>query len=108
MNHSLGNNESLSRRKLNCVILKINQQLALYDIKELAVFLVPMPVIFTLDDAEADHRVIYLAECLVVPRILACIGRSLFINELQGFMKNIEARFVREGGSCCHFVFLLV
>jgi hypothetical protein len=76
--------------------------LALHNIKKLVVFVVLMPVILSLDDPEADHRVIYLAESLVVPREFARVRKSLFIDYLQGFVQKVEACLVRVGGSCCH------
>lgn len=48
-----------------------------------------MPMILSLYDPEADHRVIYLAESLVVPRKLARVRKSLFIDYLQGFVQNV-------------------
>lgn len=55
MHHSLGNDESLSRRKLDRAVFKINQQLTVYDVKKLVVFIVLMPVVLALYDPEADH-----------------------------------------------------
>jgi hypothetical protein len=82
MHHSLWNDKSLSRRKLDRAVFKINQQLSINHIKKLIVFVVFMPVVLSLYDPEADHRVIYLAESLVVPRKLARVRESLFINYL--------------------------
>ena len=89
MHHSLWNDESLSRRNFDGAVLKVNQQLALHNIKKLVVFIVLMPVILSLYDAEADHRVIYLAESLVVPREFALVRKSLFIDYLQRFVQNV-------------------
>ena len=52
-----------------------------------------MPMILSLDNPEADHRVIYLAESLVVPRKLARVRKSLFIDYLQGFVQNGKEAF---------------
>jgi hypothetical protein len=89
MHHSLWNDKSLSRRKLDRAVFEINQQLTLYNIKKLVVFVVLMPVILSLYDPEADHRVIYLAESLVVPCKLARVRKSLFVDYLQGFVQNV-------------------
>jgi len=82
MHRSLWNNKSLARRKLDRAFLKINQQLTLYNIKKLIVFIVLMPVVLSVDDTEADHRVIYFAESLLVPGKLAGVRKSLFIDYL--------------------------
>src|SRR5260370_42029395 len=102
MHHSRWNNKSLSGRKLDRAAFKVNQQLTGYNIKKLVVLVVLMPVILSVYDPEADHRVIYLAESLVIPRKLACVRESLFVDYLQGFVQNVQARLVREGRSCCH------
>jgi len=80
MHRSLWNNKSLPRRKLDRAACKINQQLTLYNIKKLIVFIVLMPVVLSVDDTEADHRVIYFAESLVVPGKLAGVRKSFFID----------------------------
>jgi len=80
MHRSLWNNKSLARRKLDRAVLKINQQLTLYNIKKLIVFIVLMPVVLSVYDPEADHRFIYLAESLVVPLKLARVRKSFFID----------------------------
>ena len=71
------NNKSLSRRNLDRAVFKVNQQLTFNDVEELVVFVMPMPVIFPLHHAEADYRIIYLAESLVVPPELASVRESL-------------------------------
>ncbi len=82
MHRSLWNNKSLARRKLDRAVLKINQQLTLYNIKKLIVFIVLMPVVLSVYDPEADYRVIYFAESLVVPGKLAGVRKSFFIDYL--------------------------
>jgi hypothetical protein len=89
MHHSLWNDKSLSGRKLDGAVFKVNQQSTVYNIKKLVVLIVLMPVILSLHDPEADHRVIYLAESLVVPRKLARVRKSLFVDYLQGFVQNV-------------------
>jgi hypothetical protein len=89
MRHSLWNDESLSRRNFDRTVFKVNQQLTLDNIKKLIVFVVLMPVILSQYDPEADYRVIYLAESLVVPRKFALVRKSLFIDNLQGFVQNV-------------------
>ena len=82
MHHPIWNDNSLPWRKLDGAVFKINQQLTIYNIKKLVVLVVLMPVILSLYDPEADHRVIYLAESLVVPRKLARVRKRLFIDYL--------------------------
>ncbi len=82
MYRSLWNNKSLARRKVDRAVLKINQQLTLYNIKKLIVFIVLMPVVLSVYDPKADHRVIYLTESLVVPPKLARVRKSFFIDYL--------------------------
>ena len=82
MHHSLGNHKSLSRRNFDRAAFKVNEELTFYNIEKLVVLVVPMPVVLSLYDPEADHRVIYLAESLVVPRKFASVRQSLFIDYL--------------------------
>src|SRR6266699_5033680 len=98
MHCSLRNDKSMSRRKLDCVMFKIDQQLTLDNIKELVVLVVLVPMIFALYDAEPHHRILYLAESLVIPAILARVGESLFVNHLQRFVQDVQARFIGERG----------
>src|ERR1700722_5888751 len=64
---AFGNDETLPRSQGDSAILKINQQLALDDVKEFVVFVVLVPVIFTFDDGNAHHRFIDFAKGLVEP-----------------------------------------
>ena len=83
MDHSLGNDETLSRIELDGAVFKIDEQLALDDVEELVVRIVLVPVILTLDDAKADHGFVYLAERLVVPLEFAGIGKSLRVDDFK-------------------------
>jgi hypothetical protein len=83
VNRSLWNDKSLSRREFNRVVFKVDQQLSLYDIKEFVIVVVLVPVILSLHNTETNHRIIYLTEGLVVPLVLAPIGKSLLIDHLQ-------------------------
>src|SRR4051794_28952365 len=96
MPHSLWDDKSLSRRKLDRAVFKVNQQLTINNIKEFVLLLVVVPMILTLYNPEPDDRIIHLAESLVVPRELARICKRLFIDYLQGLVQNVQARFVGE------------
>jgi hypothetical protein len=57
----------MSRGKLHSSFFQIDPEFALNNIEKFIVGIMLVPVIFTLDDAEANDRVVHLAQGLVVP-----------------------------------------
>jgi hypothetical protein len=64
------------------ILLQINQKLALQHEEELVLFLVLVPVEFSLHDAEANHAVVHLSKGLVVPLLFAGSNEARYINQL--------------------------
>jgi hypothetical protein len=79
---SFRNHKSLSRQELNRPPFQIDKQLAVDNVKEFVVIVVLVPVILALNHAKPNHSIVYPAEGLVKPVILASVGNRLFINEL--------------------------
>src|SRR5260370_8325411 len=102
MHHAFGNNDSLSRRKLESAAFQINEQLAIHDIKKLVILIVLMPVILSLYDPEPDHGVIDLAERLFVPSKLARVPQHPFINHLYWFVHNVPPLPLLHTGTSSH------
>src|SRR5271156_4598642 len=94
MDHSLGNDKSLSWIELYRSVLQVNEQTAVDDVEELIIGIMLVPVILTFEDAKPNHGVIHLAQRLVIPLEFASIGKSLGIDNFQGFVENIQAGFV--------------
>ena len=96
MQDSFGNNGALSRTKFDCPAFEINQQLALDNIEKFVVVIMLVPVIFALHNAKTNHRAVHLAEGLVVPLVLTCLGERLLVDYFQWLVKNVESRLVSE------------
>ena len=94
MDHSLGNDKSLSWVELDGLVFQVNEQLATDDVEELIIGIVLVPVILTLNDAKPNNGVIYLAERLVIPLEFAGIGKSFGIDNFKWFVENIQTGFV--------------
>ena len=94
MDHSLGNDISLSWIELDGLVFQIDEQLAIDDVEELIIGIVLVPVILTLKDAKPNHGFIDLAERLVIPLEFASIGKSFDIDNFQWFVENIQTSFV--------------
>ncbi len=73
----LGHDETLSGIELDGTVFKVDEQLALDDVEKLVVHIVLVPVILTLKNAQANNRIIHLAERLVVPLECAGVGSDL-------------------------------
>jgi hypothetical protein len=94
MDDSLGNDKALSWIERYRLVLQVNEQLAVDNVEELIIGVVFVPVILTFKDAKPNDGFIHLAERLVIPLELASIGKSLGIDNFQGFVENIQAGFV--------------
>src|SRR5258708_37261481 len=95
MEHTFGNEESLSRREVDRAALQIDQEPAFDRIEKFVVIVVLVPMVLALDNANADDRGVYLAERLIEPR-LTRVGKRFFVNHLQGAVQNIKQRIVGE------------
>jgi hypothetical protein len=80
--HTFGNNKSLSWWQINGSALQINQEPAFDYIEKFVVIIMLVPMVFALDHADTDYRGVYLAERLIEPRFTG-IGQRLFVNHLQ-------------------------
>ena len=96
MFHSLRNNEALLRKQLDGPILELDHEAAGHDVEELVQVVMFVPVILALDDAEPHHRLVDLAESLVVPRHIASIDEHRYIDDLERAESNVEMRLVRK------------
>jgi hypothetical protein len=68
---------------------EIDEQTAFDDVEELVLPLVVVPVIFPFDYSKANHRIVHLAECFVVPGA-CCVRGELFFYQLEGFVFGCE------------------
>ena len=82
MEHTFGNDKSLSGRQVNASALQINQEPAFDHVEKFVLIIVLVPMVFALDHADTDNRGVYLAKRLVEPRVTG-IGQRLFVNHLQ-------------------------
>jgi hypothetical protein len=101
MHHALGHDEALLGFEGDRAAFQIDDELPGDDIKKLIVGVVLVPVIFALDDSQANDRFVDAAEGLVVPGKLALIDERSDVDYFEGRMKNVEAGFVEVGG-CGH------
>ena len=61
MTDSFGNDEALSRRKLDRLIFEIDQQFSFDYIKKFVVISMLVPVILAFDHSQADYRLVHFA-----------------------------------------------
>jgi hypothetical protein len=80
--NSPGHNESFSRPKFDSAPFEVDDQLSLNDIEEFVIGIMFVPMIFTLNHAEADNGVVHLTKSLVVPLMAGGIGKRLLIDNL--------------------------
>ena len=58
VNDAFRHDEAFSRLKIDRLVFEINDEVAVQDEEELIIVVVLVPVILTLQDAEANHRVV--------------------------------------------------
>lgn len=97
MTHTLRHDEALPRRKINDPIFKIDQKSPIEHEKEFINVVVFMPMILALYNGHPDHRIVHLANRLVVPFVSAGVGQLLHINHFKRSVKDVQVRFVRKG-----------
>jgi hypothetical protein len=96
MPHTFGNNETLSRSEIHSATFEVDEKTSIKNEKEFIDVVVLVPVILTLDHGHPDHRIIHLAERLVVPFVSAGVRKLLHIDELKRAMQNVEVSLVRK------------
>ena len=69
MHDSLRYDKTLLPAKLDASILEVYEEATVEDKEELVVVVVLVPVILTLQDAQPNHRVVDLAQRLVIPAV---------------------------------------
>ena len=69
MHDSLRYDKALLPAKLDAPILEVYDEATVEDEEELVVVVVLVPVILTLQDAQPNHRVVDLAQGLVIPAV---------------------------------------
>ena len=96
MHHAFRYNETLLRKQLDGPILELDHEAAGHDVEELVEVVVFVPVLLAFDHAEAHHRLVDLAEGLVVPRHIAGIDQHRYIDDLERAESNVEMCLVRK------------
>ena len=65
MNDPFGNDQPLAGAEFEALVLQIDTEFALQDVEELIVFLMFVPVVFSLYHSQANHGIVNLTEGLV-------------------------------------------
>src|SRR5258708_15886943 len=99
----LGHDESLSRRELYGPAFEIDDEATVEHHEEFIVFVVLVPVVFTLQHAQPDDGVVHFAERLVVPAVGARLDQRRNIDQAQFRESNVEVRGVGIGFRLIHF-----
>ena len=89
MHDTFGNDEALPGVESYQAIFEIDQELALDYVKKLVVLVMFVPMVFTLNNAEANDGVIHLTERLVEPLVNACVGEGFLVDDLQGLVIKV-------------------
>jgi hypothetical protein len=95
MDDAFGYDEAFSRLQIDRTVLEIDDEVAFEHEKELVIILVPVPVILALHYAEANHRIIHLAQRLVVPTIGAGLDQSRHIDRGERRKSDIQVCGIR-------------
>jgi hypothetical protein len=74
MEHTFGNDKSLSWRQINGSALQINQEPAFNNVEKFVVIVVLVPIVFALDHADTDNRGVYLAKRLMNQGLVASVS----------------------------------
>src|SRR5439155_18657002 len=69
-----------------------------YDVEELVLIVVFLPVILALHDTQAHDRLVHPAERLVAPRVRAGRDQRRHVHHLERAEADVEMRVVRVGG----------
>src|SRR5579864_5973561 len=102
MHDAARHHESLERLQVHRAILEIDDEVPLQDEEELVVLLVLVPVVLALHDAQADDRVVDLAQRLVVPAVLDLRDEARHVHHRQGRELHVEEGGVGIVGRLAH------
>lgn len=83
MHDTFRNQKALAGCELHFATLEINEQVTLHDIEEFIFIVVLVPVELTLDNAQSNNRIVYLAQGLIVPLFLARVDERRNVNQLE-------------------------
>jgi hypothetical protein len=97
MGDALRDHHRLAGPQVEHPVLQVDDKPARDDIKELVFIIVFVPVILTLNDTQADHRVVGLAEGLVEPLVSTVLHNDVGVDQLQRVVENVEAGLVGKG-----------
>ena len=95
MNDAFRNDKALPFRKFDALILEIDDEAAFEHKEKFVVVVVLVPMIFTLHDAKANHRIIDPTQGLVVPLVGTRGYQGRHVDQAQRRKKHIEKGCVR-------------
>jgi hypothetical protein len=102
VNNASGHDESLAGLEFNGSVLQIEQQQAFDGEEELVVVVVFVPVVLAFDEADADYRIVDLAEGLVEPLVILGVRDGVEVDAFEGVVEDVEASFIGEGSCVGH------
>ncbi len=94
MPNSFRHDETLPRTKLDHLVFKIDQEMAVENKEELVDVVVLVPVIFTLQHPQPHDRVVHLTKSLVVPFVRARIDQLRHVDDFKRSMQNVQVSLV--------------
>jgi len=92
MDNALRHDIALSRRQVDGLVFKVNDEMSVEDEEKLIIVVVLVPVVFPLHDAKADDRIVHFAERLVVPAVRAGGYERKQRRHAQHRESNVEIR----------------
>jgi hypothetical protein len=102
VNNASGDDESQAGFKLDGSFLKVDKQQAFDGEEELVVVVVLVPVVLAFDEADADYRIVDLAEGLVEPLVILGVRDGVEVDAFEGVVEDVEASFIGEGSCVGH------
>ena len=88
--------DTLPRSKINDLVFKIDQEMAVENKEEFVDVIMLVPVVFALQNAEPHDRVVHLTKSLVVPFVRARIDQLLNIDYFERLVQNVEESLIRK------------
>ena len=101
VDYAARDDEALAGVELDGFVFEVDEELAFDGQEELVIVVVLVPVVFALDDSNADYGVVDLAEGLVEPLVVLCVGDA-DVDDFERAVKDVEASFVRESAGVSH------
>src|SRR5262245_59595848 len=102
MDNALRDGESLPGRKLDAAILEIHEKPPLHHEEEFVLVVVLVSAVFSLQDAESEHRIVDLAQRLVEPAILHRAHDLRHVDDFERRKLDVEeggVRILRRGAA---------